>query len=293
MSFKKSFKVLIVFIGIIVLSSCSKEKAEAVQLAAEQFRVDAVLALEQMNYLFNQDISMTEMSTDDQIKFVLAVLNDSTTVFDSELISGIEMVTTPNDEADTIEDKFTELKAQYYQFEKMFSSLDKGSYFAKDAVKEAEKHAINLTIQLINYAELIQKGGFTFTAARATLLTKMQLANEEKNIELQKELYKNLSVEVIQLLNAEKNAQEGAIRLCYKAAESGKVVTELVRNYDEMSFGDIMNSIKGGLSFAMEITNGNEKISDLAMKFEGFENTIREDEHYDDLLDKKVITSKK
>lgn len=293
MSFKKSFKVIVIFIGIIILTSCNKEKAEAVQLAAEQFRVDAVLALEQMNYLFNQDISMTSMSTDDQIKFVLDVLNDSTTVYDSELINGIELVTTPNDEADSIEDQFAELKAQYYQFEKMFTSLDKGSYFAKDAVKEAEKHAINLTIQLINYAGLIQKGGFTFTAARATLLTKMQIANEEKNSELQKELYNNLSVEVIQLLNAEKHAREGAIRLCYKAAESGKVVTELIRNYDEMSFGDIINSIKGGLSFAMEITNGNEQISDLTMKFEGFEKTIREDDYYDDLLDKKVITSKK
>ena len=74
----------------------------------------------------------------------------------------------------------TELRKQYYQFEKMFTSLDKGSYFAKDAVAEAEKHAVNLTLQLINYAKVFEKGEFSFCfCSRAALLTKMQSAKDQ------------------------------------------------------------------------------------------------------------------
>ena len=58
---------MIVLLSLIAVS-CNKEKAEAVQLAAEQFRVDAVSAIDQMNYIVLQDVSIAEMTEKQQIE---------------------------------------------------------------------------------------------------------------------------------------------------------------------------------------------------------------------------------
>lgn len=293
MSFKKSIRVLIVFIGIIVLSSCTKEKAEAVQLAAEQFRIDAILAIDEINYIFLQDVSIAKMTEEQQIEELIEVLNlVGKNDLNSALINDFAGSFNPGSKANAItNDAFEELKKQYYQFERMFTSLDKGSYFAKDAVAEAEKHAVNLTLQLINYAEILQ-GDFRFASSRAALITKMQNAKDEPNEALQQELYKNISIEFIQLLKEEKQTQERAIRQCYIAAESGKVVTELIRDYDKMNVSDIMNTIKGTMNFALEVSNGNQTIADLSKKFEGVEKTIRDNPDYAGFLEKEVIGGK-
>jgi hypothetical protein len=293
MSFKKSIKVLVVFISIIVLSSCTKEKAEAVQLAAEQFRIDAILAIDEINYIFLQDVSIAKMTEEQQIEELIEVLNlAGKNDLNSALINDFAGSFNPGSKANAItNDAFEELKKQYYQFERMFTSLDKGSYFAKDAVAEAEKHAVNLTLQLINYAEILQ-GDFRFTSSRAALITKMQNAKDEPNEALQQELYKNISIEFIQLLKEEKQTQERAIRQCYIAAESGKVVTELIRDYDKMNVSDIMNTIKGTMNFALEVSNGNQTIADLSTKFEGVEKTIRDNPDYAGFLEKEVIGGK-
>jgi hypothetical protein len=293
MSLKKSLKVFIVFVGIIVLSSCTKEKAEALQLAAEQFRIDAILAIDQINFIFLQDVSIAIMTEDQQTEEMIELLNlAGKNELNSALINEFANSLNPGLRAKaTTNEAFEELKKQYYQFEKMFSSLDKGSYFAKDAVADAEKHAVNLTLQLINYAGILQ-GDFRFASSRAALITKMQNAKDEPNEALRQELYKNISIEFIQLLKEEIQTQERAIRQCYIAAESGNVITELIQDYDKMNVSDIMNTIKGTMNFALEVTNGNQTIADLATKFEGVEKTIRENPDYAGFLEKGVISGK-
>lgn len=294
MSFKKTFKVLVVFIGIIVLSSCTKEKAEALQLAAEQFRVDAISAIDQVNYLFIQDISIAKPTDEEQIETLVKILmkKDKSYLTDARLNWLAKRGEPAKDANAATNAQFDTLKAQYYQFENMFSSLVEGSYFAKDAVNQAEKHALNLTLQLINFAKLLQTGNFTFTSSRSALLTKMHLAIDEPNEALQQELFKNLSADFIQLLKDEKATKENAIRQCYKAAESGNITIELIRKYDDLSVSDIMNTIKGSLKFAGEITNGNQSIAALTTKFDGVEKMLKENTDYESLLNTEIKSNK-
>jgi hypothetical protein len=295
MYYKKILRISVVFVFLILLSSCTKEKAEALQLAAEQFRVDAVSAIDQINYLFLQDISIAQPSDEEQKETVVQILqkkdkkyltNDVLNKIAKRADRGKSAATVTNAQLDT-------LKAQYYQFENMFSSLVKGSYFAKDAVNKAEKHAVNLTLQLINFARILQNGDFTFSASRAAILTKMHKAVDEPNEALQQEYFNNLATEFIQLLKDEKAAKENAIRQCYKAAESGNITLELIRNYDNLTVADIMNTIKGSLKFAAEITNGNQSIVDLTTKFDGVEKMIKENPDYQDLLSKQFKPTSK
>lgn len=293
MKYKKSFKIIIVFVGLFALSSCNKEKAEAVQVAAEQFKIDAISAIDQTNFLFIQAFSDDIPSEEDQINKVIYIIKhiEKDKVNDNLLDKVSKSANSGQKALAATNEEFDKLRAQYREFEKMFSSLDKGSFFAKDAVKEAEKHAVNLTIQLINYAKILQ-GDFKFSSRRAEILTKMKAAKNDTIAALQQELIKNISIEFIQLLKDEKQYKERAIRQCYKAAESGKIVTDLIRNYDKMNVADILNTIKGSLDFAMEITNGNQNIADLTTKFEGVKKVIIEDPYYKQLLSQEIISGK-
>lgn len=288
MSFKKSFKVFVVFIGIIMFSSCTKEKAEALQLAAEQFRIDAISAIDQINYIFLQEISIVQPTEEEKVKKVNAIFQDPKAPLKSELLDLVANQSDPGRNAIAVTNtQFESLKRQYYEFEKMFTSLDKGSYFAKDAVNKAERHAVNLTLQLINYANILQNNEYTFSANRAIILIKLKEARKDTIKALREEHINDIAVEFIQLLENEKQAKEKAIRECYRAAENGSIVLDLIKNYDKMSLSDILNTIKGSLAFAMEITDGNQNIADLKTKFEGVERMIVSE--YGDKIDETIF----
>lgn len=277
---------------ILVLSGCTKEKAEAVKVAAENFRSDATLALDQMNYLFNQNVSVVRLSEEEEIQSVVNDLNSIENVDDinsalldfwsEEAVLGVQAQNSINSE-------FDNLKAQYYRFEAIFSSLEKGSYFAKDAVKKAEKHAISLTLQLINFAGIIQENDFRFASRRVLIIERMKVARAEENEGLRKQLLENVARDFVELRMEEKRAKDETIRQCLKAAESGRAVAELIKDYDKMNVADILSSIKSSMNFATEITGGNETISNLLTKFEGVESTIKEDAYWKVVLEQDII----
>jgi|GEM_PF-2678818 len=276
---------------ILILSGCTKEKAEAIKVAAENFRSEAIVGLNQMNFLFLQNVSVVKLSDEEKIESVMNDLNsiEDANQINAELLEHWSLENELGEQAQsTINVEFENLKMQYYRFEAIFTSLDKGSFFAKEAVKKAEKHAINLTVQLINFSKIIHENEFRFTSRRVILIEKMKKVNTEKNLELQQELLKNAAREFVELNIDEQRAKDEAIRQCLKAAESGRVVAELIKDYDKMSVGDILNTIKNSMSYAIEISGGNQDISDLLTKFEGVETTIKDDPYWHVLLDQEI-----
>ena len=127
MNYRKLFKIIIVFVGLFALSSCNKEKAEAVQIAAEQFRVDAISALDQINYIYNQDVSIAKLSEEEQIEELIEILNIAEiSDLKNETFDDWAKNANPGRDAEaTTNAEFEKLKAQYYQFEEMFKGFIK------------------------------------------------------------------------------------------------------------------------------------------------------------------------
>lgn len=291
MRYQKPIRISIFFIALLLVSGCNKQKAEALKIAAERFRNDAISALDQMNFLFIQSMSVVQMSTEEEVESVVKDLTDleSPEAINAELLDfWSEEVTLGNAAESSVNSEFDDLKSQYYTFEGIFTSLDKGSFFAKEAVKNAEKHALNLTLQLINFSKILQNNDFRFTARRVLIIERMRAAKSEENPALQKELMENAAKAFVQLRIEEEQFKEEAIRQCLKSAESGRMVTELIRDYDKMKVTDILNSIKNSMNYGIEITGGNQKISDLLTKFEGVEKTIREDPYWKIILAQEI-----
>lgn len=287
---KRAVKIFLLSFLLLFLYGCNKQKAEAIKVAAEKFRNEAILGIDQLNTLFLRNISLVLNETE----LVETILNDLKSLDDPSQINAelldfwSDEVTIGTAATESTNQKFEELKAQYYQFEAIFSSIEKGNALNAKSVKQAEKYVIKLTVQLINFANIINENTFRYTAKRVLIIEKMKTAKSEQNQELQEELLKNVAKEFVELRAEEDKAKETAIKQCLKAADSGKMLAELIRNYDKLSVNDIMVSVRNAMNYAAQISGGNEKVTNLLEKFNTVENSIQQDPYWKIILEQNV-----
>lgn len=290
MKINRTIKIFTLSFLLLFLYGCNKQKAEAIKVAAENFRNEAVLGLDQLNTLFSRNISLVLNDTE----LVETILNDLNSInnpsdINAELLDFWSEEVHIGAEANEITNqKFEELKAQYYQFEAIFSSIEKGSLLNAKSVKQAEQYAIKLTVQLINFANIIHENTFRYTAKRVLIIEKMKTAKTEQNQELQEELLKNVAKEFVELRIVEDNAKDNAIKQCLKAADSGRMVAELIRDYDKLKVNDILVSIRNTMNYAMQISGENEKVGNLLEKFNTVETSIKQDPYWKIILEQNV-----
>jgi len=275
---------LLIFIAL--LAGCNKEKAEAVKLAAEKLRVEAISAIEKINGLFTQSITMPAAHTDEIDRIVRDIEKEN---INAEKLSFLmNEAETGRGTAEKVNDEFEKIKQGYYQFEGMFRSLPKGSYFAGKGVKKAEKHAIQLTVQMLNFAEYLQKYPVQFTGKRTSLIERINEAKKLQDQNLRKERLSIIGREILQLKGEEQKAKQEAILQCLKAAETGKLVAELIRNYNSLSIEELLGSIRNTLNFIAEISSNQDVVS-LLERYKSVETAIKNDPYWNAILSGKVM----
>lgn len=290
MIYKKQVRIFVLFFAMLTLSACSKEKAEAIKIAAENFRSDAVLAIDKVNKLFDQNISVAKFSEQKIEKIVsdLEGLGSSETAINSEILDEWFKEEHIGDVSNAIhKEEFNKIKKRFTAFEAMFTNLEKGHYFAKDAVKKAEKYAINLSLDLIHYSKTLESNSFRNMSERVLIIERIEEARFEENDEFQKTLRENVARDIIALEIRETQLKEDAIRQCLMAADRGKIVAELIKDYDKLNIGDILKIVKNSMNYGIDIT-GNKKLNDLMKKFEGVETEIKDDPYWKVLIDKQI-----
>lgn len=274
--------------GLLLVCGCTKEKAEAIKIAAEQFRAEAVAALAEIKSLFRESLGVPVESREElTARFVKDV--EETTPFNSDELSALlqdpALGTAALQRGD---EQFNKLEARYIEFAAMFRSLPQGSYFAAKSVKKAEKHAINLTLEMINFAAYLEKNPVRFTARRVLLLESIQKDKAAADPTVRATLLKKDAEVALQLQQDELAARQRAIEACLQAAESCRTVAELIRNYDKMSASDILAMTREALSFTAEVSGGNLQVTALLDKYKGVEAGIRSDPYWNPLLDKPI-----
>ena len=287
----KHFQKLLLGLAMLTLLGCNKQKAEALKIAAENFRGDTIESIDLMNALFQETISITALTEEQEINQITTDLQD---LSNSASISASILNEWTADSKiglkaqGRLADEFQKIKNQYYTFEDMFNSLEEGSYFAKDAVKRSEEISIKLTMQLVNYAQLIDELDFPFNGKRADLILQMQAAKKETNAELQAQLFKLAATNFIVLRKSEEQAKKQAITSLLKAAHRGQQVSELIRNYDKMSIQDLLVTIKEGLNYVNTVSGGSQNVTDALSKLDHIETTITSDPYWNVLLNQPV-----
>jgi hypothetical protein len=286
---KATLRHFIVLISVLFLiPGCNREKAEAIKIAAEKFRVEATAAIEKINYLFTQSVSLPPEDFDARVKRIASDIEGEASLDSGKLSFIIQETDIGKKSLTKIDEELSKIANDYYQFENMFRSLPEGSFFASDAVKKAERHSINLTLQLINFANFLKNYPVQFTGQRTLILERIAEAKKMNDPGARREYLTLISKDILQLRGDEKKAQRDAVSHCLRAAEAGKLVSELIRNYDSMSVNDILITVKNSLAFISEISGNNEELFSVLENYNAIENSIRNDPYWNAILEEKI-----
>jgi len=279
---------LIMIFPLFLTVSCTKEKAEAIKIGAENFRMEAVEAVKKINFLLIQSISMPAESADAEIQRVAAELEKEEAVNASRIGFLIRDKDIGQRPADRMNQEFEKIEKGYYQFAAMFRSLPQGSYFARDAVKRAEKSAIQLTLQLMNFAGALKDYPVQFTARRVLLQERAKEAKQIKDSDSRRRFLTIVAGDLLRVRDEEEGAKKEAIAHCLNAAESGRLVADLIRNYDAMNVEDMLASVGNTLGFISEISGGQRDVISLLETYKTVEAQIREDPYWKEVLSLKI-----
>ena len=282
------FMLLFIFI-MMILPGCNKEKAEAIKVAAMQFRIEAIDALNKVRYLFEQSVSLPPENQYQQTNRIAVDLDQAENIGSAELSFLITENKVNESSLQQISNEFKTLESQYYQFESMFQSLPEGSFFAKNAVKKSEKFAIQLTVQFINIAKFLQTYDPQFTGRRVLLLEKISKYKSIADDSLRHSYLRIAAQEIIELRNEENLAREEAITQCFRAVEAGKLISDLIRNYSKMSVQDLLTTTRNTLDYISNISPEWKDISTIKNRLDSTENTIQNDPYWKNLLNLEII----
>lgn len=274
---------IIVSAGIFI-SGCTKEKAEAVKAISERFRMEALSALNQINSIIVQNTQMPAVETD-------AIANDLDKIPDSLVTDNMLniIIAEINPQVrirDSMDILISAMERHYAEFSAIFASLERGYLLAASSVKKAERHAISLTVHMINFAGLLEqyKIGVRANAKRVLLLEQIKLDKSITDSAARKQRMKMSARQIEALASQEANTRAAAIRQCLIAAEIGRRVSDCIHYYDSLSLTDVLTISNQALAFTVEITDRNPHIISLLQKFQDIEKQIRQDKYWSQLL---------
>jgi len=271
-----------------LLSSCTKDKAEAVKTGAARLRDTAQGALQRVREILVQNISMP-FDDDHMVEQLAAEL--ATERIDTKILTHV-LGRRPASPAlvAKIDGQLATMQGHYVQFAKMFERLPQGSFLAKDAVKRAEKHAANLTVQMINLAQQIEGGTIEVRNNPKRILLEEEITALQSlpESDSKTEALKRVARRVIELRKEEDELKQNAIRQCLAAAEAGSVVTDLIRNYKNLNVDQMLAVINQSLGFVAEITNGNAQVGRWLEQYQEIEKSFRSDPYWSKLLDNQI-----
>ncbi|MEJ2537779.1 MAG: hypothetical protein P8048_12155 [Calditrichia bacterium] len=287
--FKSISYISVIILVMFIIPGCNKEKAEAIKVAAVQFRMEAINALEKVRFLFEQSVSIPPENQYQKTDRIALDLNTSENIGPAELSFLITETNVNEPALQQISEEFKTLESQYYQFESMFQSLPEGSFFAKSAVKKSEKFAIQLTMQFINIAKFLQNYDPQFTGNRIILLEKINKYKKISDDSLRYSYLRTAAQELIQLRTEENTARDEAVRQCYRAVEAGKLISDMIRDYSKMSVQDLLITTRNTLDYISSITPEWKDVSTIKNRLDSVEKTIQNDPYWKTLLNLEIV----
>lgn len=270
----------------LLLNGCTQEKAGALKIAAIHFRDEAVTALQQIDTILTSAVSLPE---DQQV----ITFNDLRNLTPDQFRIDQFLKRSPEPELLTerkleFSNKMIQsINDHYNSFAAIFTDLTEGHLFASQAVEKCEKHAVNLTLGMINLAGLLREDKIRVcsNAKRILLSERIKQDLAEKNPEIKDILLLNAVEQIKTLQQEEASIKDSVIKQCLKAAETGKLVISLIRTYKSISVNDIRNLTAESRLFINGFNNEKTRLDNLIMQYQSFKASLQKDPYYADLIE--------
>jgi hypothetical protein len=260
-----------------LLGGCTPDKAKALNLAAIQFRNEALAAIDALAAMRQQELAAPPRSAAEATaQFVKDVTQSDTRLTYDEALDALDPF------APRIADRnrkdwnafLTSLRTEYQEFSAIFQNLERGSFLAADPVKKSERHAENLVAQLAAFAVILDEAPPQLLQYRSAYLVDLEAARKLAPSPDRDRRIAELRERLVQLQEKERELQRATVAQCLKAATLGYEMRQLIIDYDKLSLDDINVIIGKALIAAGELT-GNDyaalrtKAGTLIQRIEG------------------------
>jgi hypothetical protein len=295
----RSVALLLILSTTLFSVGCTKEKAEAVKTAAEQFRLEGHSGLAMTTDLIKKTVDTPVDTKEEELNKLVKDFNQiekSTGVkrTPTQVQAFVEEVLRTGEENRVVnaavDAEFKSLFDDYDLFASMFRSLPRGHFFAKGAVAQSERHAVRLTLRFVKMASTLRRIDIPFTANRIILMNKMLRAQEMTDAVARQQALMIAAQDAIKLREDERLAKELTIAQLLKAAEAGRLITELIHNFQKLTVQDILDLTRDSLAILNSMTgNSNKDIKGMQNRFEAFvKNKINQDPLWRDVLNNEL-----
>jgi hypothetical protein len=284
----KCLKLILVLVLPLSFYGCTEEKAKAIKVSASQFNNEAETALNMVERILIENMAMPPVGVD-KITDDLEEIKDDFSYADLSGIIRERSIGKPQEVQ--IVDAVSEIRAQYSLFSSVFRSLDKGNLLGGDIVKKAEKHCMNLSMQLIALADCISQGKIEtkLNSERILLSEKIKKDQAIADPNIRREHLAIAAKDIVQLGMRETEIKKRTILQLLKAAEIGKSTAELIRNYDQFTVNEVLTLVEETLRLASSISEQNKDVVSVLSRYKKIENTIREDPYWSPLLERRIF----
>lgn len=271
--------------ALLLLQGCTKEKAEALKAAAELFRSQATEALDQVRTVLRGNVQMPPIETSK-----IAADLEQPDFSSDDLAFLLSEGQVEDSESKSLDQRIDKIETHYQAFVAMFQSLDKGSYLAGNAVEKAQKHAVNLTVQMVTLARMLDQGTIPvkLNARRILLIEKIQQHNRIPDATIKKSHLEGAAKEILALRREEAAVKDRAISRCVQAAKTGEAVLRMIKDYKRLKVQDILDQFKKSAAFVSEVTGNKLNAGALIEKATLIEDSMRSDPYWGTLLDVEV-----
>lgn len=302
----RSCLLLTCFLGLgsLSLSSCSVEKARALQGAATQFKTESLAAIDAIDEMRKRELEAPPRSQAEvRQSFIYRILNSKSDINSTVIDLAIDPFQPPK-VADW-DDFIADLRNQYEGFAAIFDKLNSGALVSRDEVRKSAEYAKTLTVQMVLLADAIDRNPPVLSQHRAGAVVRFRKLRQEYQIVLGK-LKNGTGTETLQLLSQRKSELENqagemmgewqqikqeerrlletTVAQCMKAAVIGKDVIEAADHYDDLDLNQLNALIPRILTTASTLTG--RDYSKLQLKATGMVAQIRSDPFWSSVTSK-------
>jgi len=268
--------VVVLVMGSGLLTSCSVEKARAIQGAAVQFRTESLSAIQAIDEMHRQELEPPpRASTDVRSEFVRGILNSKSDINANLIDLALDPYKPPEDPQWNA--FMSDLRGQYENFASIFDKLDAGNLVAVDDVRKSAEHAKTLTVQMALFADAIGKNPPILYRYRNVIIVQLRKQRQiyqdlqaqiksnygsaDASPQASRDKLKDIENRVGELMGEwqqvkqqEQKLLEATVSQCLKAALMGKELGELLNRYDQIDLNQINALIPRILNIAGTVT---------------------------------------
>ncbi|RZI42585.1 hypothetical protein EGT07_11320 [Herbaspirillum sp. HC18] len=258
-----------------LLGGCTEEKAKALKLSADTFKVEADLACDMGLDSLRQAVAMPKRTKSEIVKNL-----EATKTFGS---AELELIMGDDAFADVamkpIQEALNQACEGHRALAAIYADLPAGYLLSSGDVIQAQKHVANVTLRFAKLAQIVANNPSVGkeNVTRIRIFEAYINAVPVSDATARGKLFDGIAEDILVLQQKETENKRRVAAQFFKAADMGNRLVIISANYDKLSVGDILDTLQSFARIYGEVTSRTLVAQNAANRAKEIENRIQGD----------------